>query len=341
MAGTSGRSPGDLTEELRRNAPRYRFFQAVRLLTLAQPGHARRRVPAHLRFTTPASQAFPASEVCGLKTGDGKEAEPPLTLEVAFLGLTGPSGVLPTPYTELLLERRQAYRDRGLHAFLDLFNHRALTLFYQAWAKYRFWVDYETGERDGFTRNLLDFAGVGASRLVQQISAGGAATPPNFFSFYAGLLAQKPLSAVSIAALVQGFFGVPATLEQFVGHWIHVPEQEQSTLGGKTCQLGAGPFVGTRIWDRQTKLHLLIGPLRQGQFDAFLPGGPSANALGTLLRFCLGHTLSCDVTLILHQDDRSQAKLDDNTPLRLGFNSWLDSGPAQGHADDVRFCLLA
>lgn len=327
-------------QDLYANAPHYRFFQAVRLLRLQRRALA---LPGPLRFRTPATLSFPASEIRALRplppAADDRAGA--LEMEVAFLGLTGPSGVLPVPYTELLQERRQLYRDSTLHAFLDLFNHRALSLFFDAWRKYRFWVDYEAGERDGFTRNLLDLTGVGASRLAEQLDAAEVELPQRFFTFFAGLLAQKPLPASNIEALVRGFFSVEVKLEQFVGQWMLIPGPEQSALGSQACSLGRDSFAGERIWDRQTKIRLEIGPLRRDSFARFLPGGAAEAALRSLLRFCLGHGLACEVTLLLHRDDLSTTQLSRAAPSRLGFDSWMRSRPALEHVADVRYCLLA
>jgi type VI secretion system protein ImpH len=49
----------------------------------------------------------------------------------------GPSGVLPYNYTELVIDRLRN-KDRALAEFLDIFHHRMISLFYQAWEKYRF-----------------------------------------------------------------------------------------------------------------------------------------------------------------------------------------------------------
>lgn len=332
MAGTRGRSTRDLSAELAQDASQFDFFQAVRLLGLSAPrrGRTRAPLPATLRFRTPASLSFPPSALTRYRDNDSGH-----TLEVGFMGLTGPSGVLPLCYTELLIERRQQHKDHAMHDFLDLFSHRAIALFYGAWRKYRYWIGVEAGEQDGFTRNLLDLGGVGLSRLRAQMGED-AVLEENLFIYYAGLLSQKPLSATALAALVGGFFGVEASLSQFVGQWIDVPPDEQSRLG--QARLGICAFAGARIWDRQTKLQLRLGPLRQARFNALLPGSSGQQALGALLQFALGHSLAVDVTLVLDRRDIPPPVLDASATVRLGCNGWL--GAQATDPEDMRFCLL-
>jgi len=343
MASASGRSPRDLDAELRADGPAFRFFQAVRLLALSmEQGETRAAVPPSVRFTTPLSLEFPASEIQQLKSVTGSEEETSERLEmmVSFLGLTGPSGVLPTAYTELLIERRHHYRDTTAHDFLDLFSHRALSLFYQAWRKHRFYLPFETGEPDRFARNLLDLVGVGLRNLQTRMEKHGQGLPDRFLIHYAGLLAQKPASAENIAALVRGYFNAPAEVEQYVGQWMLVPTAEQSQLGRGACTLGETAFLGERLWDRQTKIRVRIGPLRKAQFDGLLPGGKGMAALRELVQFCVGHTLVVDAQPLLHKEDIPPPRLEAQT-LRLGYNIWLNDGPAARHADQIQYALLS
>ncbi|WP_027469746.1 type VI secretion system baseplate subunit TssG [Deefgea rivuli] len=339
MASPSRRSPRHLEEELLANPTSYRFFQAVRILGLTAKKRGERRgpLPERLRFRTIANLAFPASEMTrysNVATTDGALNE----LEIAFMGLTGPSGVLPTSYTELLIERRQQFRDPTLHAFLDIFSHRAVALFYAAWKKYRFWLHVESGEPDGFSRNLLDLGGMGLAALRSQMGQG-AQQDESLFIYYAGLLSQKPISAQALTTLIEGFFGFRAELAQFAGQWMKLPSAEQSQLGGQFCELGISAFAGDRVWDRQTKLNLKLGPLRWAQFDALQAGGDGAKALQAFLKFTLGHGLACDVTLILDQRDVPTAQLKPEQGLRLGGSCWL--GKIDHHPNDMQYCLLA
>ncbi|WP_029770874.1 type VI secretion system baseplate subunit TssG [Pseudogulbenkiania sp. MAI-1] len=337
MASPSRRSPRDLTQALARDASQFGFFQAVRLLGLCEGSRRQRRtLPARLRFRTLASLSFPASELVQYQPAD-EEGAVPAEMTVSFMGLTGPSGVLPTAYTELLLERRQQFRDTTLHAFLDLFSHRAIALFYAAWRKYRFWLAEEAGEQDGFSRNLLDLAGVGLSRLRGQAAQDGL-LDERLFIYYAGLLSQKPLSALTLQTLVEGLFGTRAQLQQFAGQWLEVPLAEQSRLGSQSCELGVSLFAGGRQWDRQTKLQLRLGSLRRAQFEALLPGGDGARALQALMQFAVGHQLAVDVQLVLDKRDVPPARLDADSPLRLGASSWL--GAQAADPDHVRYALL-
>ncbi|QEL54881.1 type VI secretion system baseplate subunit TssG [Chromobacterium paludis] len=338
MAGQSGRSPRDLRQELAADASQFGFFQAARILGLSglkRAGAKRGRLPERLRFRTLASLSFPASELTGYQPAEeGSEAADEMT--ISFMGLTGPSGALPTAYTELLLERRLRHRDDTMHAFFDLFSHRAASLFFEAWCKYRSWIHVEAGERDGFTRNLLDLGGVGLGQLRQQMGPD-AQLDERMFVYYAGLLSQKPLSAQSLVTLVEGFFGVKASLEQFVGQWLQVPRAEQSQLGADGCELGLSAFAGERIWDRQTKIKLRLGPMRREQFNALQPHAAGAQALRALMQYALGHSLAAEVCLVLDARDVAPAVLGSDA-LSLGGDSWLGRPP--GHPDDMRYTLL-
>lgn len=347
MAGTRGRSARDLIRELCDDAPRFRFFQAVRLLALETRRRGGKRhgaLPAGLRFRTPASLSFPASELlsCRPSASDADENDAvPEELTVAFMGLIGPSGVLPRPYTELLIDRRQRHRDTSAHAFLDLFSHRATALFYEAWRKYRYWLGVEGGEHEGFTRHLLDLSGLGLSRLRERLSApaqSGLGEAP--FLHYAGLLSQKPLSAQAIVTVITAFFGTHAELLQFVGQWIPVPTEEQTRLANQACELGRSTFAGERMWDRQTKIQLRLGPVRRARFERLLPGGVDAPLLRTLMQFMVGHGLACDINLILDKRDVPPPRFDGVQRLMLGGNTWLHDRPLAEHPDHVRYTLL-
>ena len=365
MASPGRRSARDLVREIEDGAPSFRFFQAVRLLALSSASLRDDEtqgptIPTGLRFSSPLSLAFPASEIVAVNerpalsgtttsTTAGEAAPEPtevlekaLDLSVGFMGMTGPSGALPIAYTELLIDRRHQYRDVTAHRFLDLFTHRAVSLFYQAWRKHRFYLPFEAGNADGFSRNLLDIVGVGLRKLQSRLGEDGADIPDRFLIHYAGLLSQKPMSAANIAAVVRGFFGVEAQLESFVGQWMTLPTDEQSALDGRPCLLGQSSFLGERLWDRQTKVCLKIGPLHRDRFDTFMPGRPGLTALRELVQFCVGLSLDCDVALILKREDVPLpilAKKPDETP-RLGYSLWLNASTPERDAEEVRFSLL-
>jgi type VI secretion system protein ImpH len=160
------------------------------------------------------------------------------------------------------------------------------------------------------------------------------------FIRYAGLLSQKPLSAQAIQTLVEESVGAPACLQQFAGQWMAVAPDEQSRLGCNSCELGASALAGARVWDRQGRVVLRVGPLRRAQFDRMLPGKPGALELKALLGFALGHAVACDVTLVLDRRDVPDARLQQDRPLLLGGNAWLESAPSGHDPDQMIYRLL-
>jgi type VI secretion system protein ImpH len=76
------------------------------------------------------SMAFPASAVHNIE--ENANQSDPAHMTIAFMGLTGVQGALPLYYTERMLASKAA-KDDSLAAFLDIFNHRLISLFYRAW----------------------------------------------------------------------------------------------------------------------------------------------------------------------------------------------------------------
>src|SRR5690606_40260468 len=85
-------------------------------------------------------------------------------------------GVMPYHYTELILQRLKQ-KDESLLRFLDLFNHRIISLFYQAGTKYRLPIEYERKKiasgpkktRDISTQALLSLIGLGTQGLTGRL----------------------------------------------------------------------------------------------------------------------------------------------------------------------------
>ena len=174
-----------MTDPLGKDPWRVGFFQAVRLLGRSAvrremvggfPVDPKNEV---VRFKAHPSLEFPASEIQAFSENEAT-GQPSMT--VTFMGLTGPMGVLPHSYTELVMERTR-YRDHALGAFLDIFNHRLLSLFYRAWEKYRPWVARERGEDDAMTGALFSLVGLGTPGLL-----GRLAVPDRALLLDAGLV---------------------------------------------------------------------------------------------------------------------------------------------------------
>ena len=351
-----------VARRLREEPYGFDFFQAVRLLRdLA--GETAGPVPADttVRFAAHVSLSFPPSTIADLRqrTPNG----PPVVTQ-AFLGLTGPSGVLPRHYTELLmrLEREaKGPEKRALRDWLDLFNHRAGALLYAAWEKYRFTLPFARGEADRpepdtFTRSLLSLVGLGTGGLRHRLAARNEeASPPDAepkldriddlgLLRFAGILANRHRAAWGLEALVGDYFGVRVAVEQFRGQWLllDTPSQTRLGLGDGNCTLGTDVVAGDRVWDVQGKFRLRLGPLKYAKFLELLPdpatGRTAFALLDRLVRVFAGAEFDYDVQLVLAAEEAPPCALDDHAAgPRLGWNCWLLSDPLSHEADDAVF----
>jgi type VI secretion system protein ImpH len=348
------------------------FFQAVRILERWAPdrrpvGRGGPALSEIVRFRAHLALTFPPSSIYDLQ--GPSESLPLPAMTVSFLGLTGPSGVLPRHYTELLLrlaKEAKGPEKNALRDWYDLFNHRLISLFYRAWEKYRFYIAYERGDYkrgdqlDPFTHCLFSFIGLGEvplrnrlrvvtgwpenEREPQRILAG---IPDLALLHYSGFLAHRPRCALSLEALLEDYFQLPIRIQQFQGQWLVLDRANQSRMGGAggNNQLGVNLVAGERVWDVQSKIRVRMGPLRYGQFTEFLPDySPVAQrkaffVLAHVVRLYVGPELDFDVQLVLGKEEVPECELTADAaggPL-LGWNTWIRSQPPREDADQAVF----
>jgi type VI secretion system protein ImpH len=311
-----------------RNDPwNFEFFQAIRLLERMGAGKpiGRFENPGEeaVRLSCNPSLSFPPSENHSLQWSERGQPQ----LSVNFMGLVGPLGVLPLPYTEWINDRIRA-KDHTFRAFLDLFHHRILSLFYQAWEKYRFPVAFERDRDDRFTRYLLAFLGLGTQGLRNRLSV-----PDEAIVFYTGLFGLQTRSATALRQILGDYFQVPVEIVQYVGTWRAIPPDDQSRPGDERDyaeQLSLGAIAGDEVWDQQSTARVVLGPLTLRQYIDFLPIGSAFKPLCDLLEFFSRREIDFELQLCLKREQTPIFHLDydshDTEPL-LGWTTWLKSAP--------------
>jgi type VI secretion system protein ImpH len=243
-------------------------------------------------------------------------------MQVNFMGLTGPEGVMPLYYTSLLAERTRS-GDGSAVDFFDIFNHRIISLFYLAWEKYRFSVAYEREGLDAFSHHLMDLIGMGTPGLQNRLPV-----LDDSLLYYSGLLAQRPRSAVALRNLLSDYFEVPVEVEQFAGGWYPLDRNTQTALEeglGESGQLGFGAVVGDEVWDQTARVRIAIGPLSLEKYQDFLPQGSAFASLRALTNLFSNGEFDFEIQLILDRRDVPPCELGaegENAP-QLGWHTYI------------------
>ncbi|HVZ09630.1 type VI secretion system baseplate subunit TssG [Rhodopila sp.] len=345
-------------ERLASEPERFDFDAAIRVLIHA----AHQPDPADIvRFRSLARLAYPASDVTALRP---QGAELPPELVVSVMGLTGPSGVLPRGYAEVLHEALRA-RSGALHEFLDMLSHRMVALLARAGGKYRPARMAETSalagqDADPLGQALLSLAGFGTPHLLPRLAAGMSPV-----MHYAGLLSAHPRSADRLQALVSDWLGRPVEIRQFAGAWVELPPDQRSRLptgrrAGRFNRLGPPPeeelgpgtpgerqdaTLGLRTWDVQAGIVLRIGPLTRAGFAELLPHRPTLPRLAALVRTYLNFATGFAINLVVTAGEVPLLRLggdSEDAPL-LGWNTWLcpPGGKRKADAADPLFSAEA
>ena len=343
MARNRRDSRVSVAEALDSDGYAFDFFQAVRLLESMRPDAAPVGTGADpsaeaIRFRSHLALSFPASEIvdASVPATDEEKAE----MVVSFLGVAGAQGPLPRPFTELILDR-VADRDPGARDFLDIFNHRLISLLYRAREKHRVGLRIQPPERSLLAGLGFSLMGLGGERLRRRL-----AVDDRSLLLYAGTLSHGRRTAVGLEGILSDYLrGLLAaapdappgvvTVREFVGQWHRLGEDQATVLGvpGGRCRLGVDAVLGGQVWDQTGMIEVVVGPLDFESFLRVLPGGDAVEPVRDIISFYLRDEAAYRIRPVLRAAEVPGVELGRGS--RLGLTSWLKTRPFTADADDV------
>ncbi len=321
MASPERQSDSPLKDRLIEEFFEFSFYKAVHLLESMFPqkkplGQSASPAGEAVRFVVKPGLSFPPSDIVNLTDS---ESGKPLTMEVAFLGLVGPSGVLPHWYNELAMERHRK-RDYSLTTFLDIFHHRLISLFYLAWRRHRFPESYQPGGRDKLSRHMLSLTGLGTPKLLERLGL-----PAESLLFYSGLLSRPVPSVAAIEATVEYFADARVWVDQFIERLLPLDIEDRSQLGMANGDLGVNAVCGSHAWECQTKFRVNLGPMTYRRFLRFMPSGDMLRPIFALVKYLAGPEYEFELGIYLKREEVPPCTLGMETPSspRLGWSTWV------------------
>ncbi|MCZ8542687.1 type VI secretion system baseplate subunit TssG [Mesorhizobium qingshengii] len=285
------------------------------------------RLGQHVRLS------FSARDVVEFREAKDKA---PARVTVTNLGLMGPEGPLPLHLTRWVLDRlsqrwftgadAQQTSDTTFLDFVNILQHRLIALYYRAWADAHPAVQVERAV-GGRVRAMLEaMAGIGLPGTQN-----------------ADLDTVKLRQAASLANQVDGperltlflaeAFKVPVQIKEFIAAWMTIPTGLQTRLAKAYAGLGRGATIGPRVFNRQSRIELRVGPLGYEDFKAFLPGGPRLKLFKRAVRDMVGESLDVDLRIVLAREAVPPPRIG---AVQLGRTAWLARPAERGDADDMR-----
>lgn len=301
---------------------KFEFYQAVRLLEAFRP------IPL-VFFRSAVKFQFPASEIQDLDRGPGVAR-----LTVNFFGLAGALGPLPQAYTEMLLDAA-ARKDRGGTDFLDIFNHRLISLLYRVRQAHRPALTSQAPDQTLSAELLFATIGFAFGRTRKALGI-----PARSLLQYSGILSRRIRTAAGLAIMLTDYLGIPVRVDQFRGVWRNIDQSQWTTIGfdGRNNALGTECTLGKRAWDQAGAIRLTLGPLDLKGFTQFLPGSDRRTSLYRLVLLYLEVGQSARVRLLLRGSEVPQSRIG---KARLGLTSWLITRPGTAEDRHVNFSLAS
>jgi len=245
-----------------------------------------------IRFRHDPDLGFHAGEVRQLKIV--QEGTPRFEVLTTFLGLSGTVSPLPGYMIEDVLF--DTFEQATQRDFLDLFHHRALSLFYRSTMRLSPPRVHRSDASDPWLGRLLSLAGVHA--------AADLALEPRHLMLLIPVLAKRSRGVAALRAALTAIIhlDIPdAWVEvcEFAGQWTAIDEDQWTRLGSRNHALAEQTVLGRRVYDQRGRFAVRIGTLTREQADTLAEGQPLLDRLRAAVSLVLRDPLEYDVELVL------------------------------------------
>jgi type VI secretion system protein ImpH len=322
MATTDWQKSSSIKDHLFAEPYRYEFHQAVRILEQIYPdlvalGDAVNPETEVVSISARVEYAYPPSDIYTLKKPIGSAG--PIRMRVNFWGLAGANGPLPMPFTEQLIRRNQQ-GDFAFQDFLDIFNHRLLSIFHRIRKKYWLGLAQCPPDQSRVAQVLFSLCGLGLDSTRNRLTI-----PDRALLYYSGLLWQQPPSMAGLQAILKDYFSIDVEVEAWIGRWVPIEAPQQTRLGKDNAVLGETAALGRRFWDQMQTIRLQLKCTNWEELFSFLPDQENWKGLQDLFQFYLGLDYQTQIVLVLYTTEYPPVRL--GQQAKLGWTTWLMSKP--------------
>lgn len=308
-------------EAVAENPRAWEFFAAVRALQTARGdlpavGRSTRIEQDFLRFKQEPTLAFQPVELMDFRKAENTRNDA-WELRQVFFGFFGPNGPLPTHITEdAIADLRESGRHRLLPDFCDLLQHRMTSLLYRAWESTQITASRDLGGDDPYKRRLGALFGEAMPAFVDRETLSDDTK-----RYISGHLSARRGSVAALEAVFGTITGSKTTVDQYVGEWLIIPQEERSYLGA--ARLGVDTTIGEKAFSAQSRIAIRTARLNFEEYEALLPDGDLFDQLRDAVRHILGLGMAWEMRPILKVSEIPKCALDGNR--RLGWDTWISA----------------
>lgn len=202
------------------------------------------------------------------------------TVRTNITGIVGVNGFMTDEYLEKYILHQDIDIRCALLNFLDILSNSILSLRYMFEKKHNIQCLSSDLQDSSIGKILLSLSGQDKFYITHK-SNDNASTrnkivniQEQFYTAAQNFFWRYARSSEGLRCILSGFFKVPVYIEQLVGDFIEIDNNQQSKIGVENKMyntLGVDAYLGNKVWDMSRGFNVLVGPLSYQDYVNFLP----------------------------------------------------------------------